>query len=126
MSCGLKRSEHSGQLMFTRDSEISIRRYWRRQSMQERCGQVMMSGKCSLEWRRRHSGHSKSSAAFPLTPLEDEEDIDDEGPEADDAAAAAPVPAKEKKEEFLSLHISEWILSMLAMPSTPPNPPAPG
>lgn len=36
MSCGLKRSEHSGQLMLTRDSEISMRRYWRRQSMQER------------------------------------------------------------------------------------------
>lgn len=36
MSCGLNRSEHSGQLMLTRDSEISMRRYWRRQSMQER------------------------------------------------------------------------------------------
>lgn len=36
MSCGLKRSEHSGQLMLTRDSEISMRRYWRRQSIQER------------------------------------------------------------------------------------------
>lgn len=130
MSCGLKRSEHSGQLMLTRDSEISIRRYWRRQSMQERCGQVMMSGKCSLEWRRRHNGHSRSSAPSPPPTLEDEEDVKEEGPEADEVEAAAarttPEPAEEYKEEFLSLHISEWMLSMLAIPSTPPDPRDPG
>lgn len=47
--------------------------------------------------------------------------------EAAAAAAdeAAPVPATAKKAEFLSLHISEWILSILAMPSTPPSPPGP-
>lgn len=125
MSCGLKRSQHSGQLMLTRDSEISIRRYWRRQSMQERWWQVIMSGKLSLEWCRRHSGHSSNSApAPPPTFVEDE--LEEEGPEADEVEAAAekaaPVPATEKTAEFLSLHISEWMLSTLAMPSTPPSP----
>lgn len=87
----------------------------------------MMSGKLSLEWRRRHSGHSNSSPPAPLPPLEEE--VEDEGPEADEVEAAAaeatPVPATEKKAEFLSLHISEWMLSMLAIPSTPPSPPGP-
>lgn len=132
MSCGLNLSEHSGQLMLTRDSEISMRRYWRKQSMQERWWQVMMSGKLSLEWRRRHSGHSSSSPITPSPPLQEE--VEDEGPEADEveaaaatatAAEASPVPATEKKAEFLSLHISEWMLSMLAMPSTQPSPPGP-
>ncbi len=94
----------------------------------------MMSGKLSLEWRRRHSGHSNSSAPTPPPSLEDEEEVEEEGPEADEveaaeaaaAAEAAPVPATEKKAEFFSLHISEWMLSMLAMPSTPPSPPDPG
>lgn len=91
----------------------------------------MMSGKLSLEWRRRHSGHSSSSD--PTTPPTLEEEVEEEGPEADEveaagaaAAEAAPVPATEKKAEFLSLHISEWILSILAMPSIPPSPPGPG
>lgn len=89
-----------------------------------------MSGKLSLEWCRRHSGHSSSSAPNPPTALEEDE-IEEEGPEADEVEAAAaeeaaPVPATEKKAEFLSLHISEWMLSMLAMPSTPPSPPGPG
>lgn len=93
----------------------------------------MMSGKLSLEWRRRHSGHSSNSAPTPPPNLEEEEEVEEEGPEADEveaaaaaAAEAAPVPATEKKAEFLSLHISEWMLSMLAMPSTPPSPPGPG
>lgn len=133
MSCGLKRSEHSGQLMLTRDSEISMRRYWRRQSIQERWWQVMMSGKLSLEWCRRHRGHSRSSG--PTTaPTLVEDEVDEEAPAADEVEAAAaaaaaeatPVPAAETKAEFLSLHISEWMLSMLAMPSTPPSPPGPG
>lgn len=92
-----------------------------------------MSGKLSLEWCRRHSGHSSSSAPTPAPTLEEEE-MEEEGPEADELEAAAaaaaaeeaaPVPATEKKAEFLSLHISEWMLSMLAMPSTPPSPPGP-
>lgn len=93
-----------------------------------------MSGKLSLEWCRRHSGHSSSSVPTPPPTLEEvEEEVEKEGPEADEveaaavaAAEAAPVPATEKKAEFLSLHISEWMLSMLAMPSTPPSPPGPG
>lgn len=89
-----------------------------------------MSGKCSLEWCRRHNGHSRSSAPTPPPTLEDEEDVKEEGPEADEVEAAAartaPEPAEENKEEFLSLHISEWMLSMLAIPSTPPNPADPG
>lgn len=93
----------------------------------------MMSGKVSLEWRRRHSGHSSNSVPTPLPSLEEEE-VEEEGPEADEleavvaatAAEAAPVPATWKKAEFLSLHISEWILSMLAMPSTPASTPGPG
>ena len=91
-----------------------------------------MSGKLSLEWCRRHSGHSSSSAPTPAPTLAEE--MEEEGPEADEVEAAAaaaaaeeaaPVPATEKKAEFLSLHISEWMLSMLAMPSTPPRPPGP-
>lgn len=93
-----------------------------------------MSGKLSLEWRRRHSGHSSSSPPTPPPTFEEEEEVvEEEGPEADEVEAAAaaateaaPVPATEKKAEFLSLHISEWMLSMLAMPSTPPSPPVPG
>jgi len=133
MSCGLKRSEHSGQLMLMRDSEISMRRYWRRQSMQERWGQVMMSGKLSLEWRRRHSGHSSTSGPTPPATVEEEEEEEEEveGPEADEVEAAAAggassVRAAEKRAEFLSLHISEWMLSMMAMPSAPPSPEGPG
>ncbi|TNN35051.1 hypothetical protein EYF80_054790 [Liparis tanakae] len=126
MSCGLKRSEHSGQLMLMRDSEISMRRYWRRQSMQERWGQVMMSGKLSLEWRRRHSGHSSTSGPAP-PPIVQKEEV--EGPEAEEVEAAAAAAgassvraAEKKKAEFLSLHISEWMLSTMAMPSAPPSP----
>lgn len=89
----------------------------------------MMSGKFSLEWRRRHSGHSSSSDPTPPPALKEEE-VEEEGPEADEveaaAAEAAPVPATEKKAAFLSLHISEWMLSMLAIPSTPPRPKGPG
>lgn len=129
ISCGLKRSEHSGQLILTRDSEISIRRYWRRQSMQDRWWQVMMSGKLSLEWCRRHKGHSSSSAPTP-TPTFETEEVEEEGPEADEVEAATaeadPMAAAEKKVAFLSLHISEWMLSMLAIPSTPASPPGPG
>lgn len=89
----------------------------------------MMSGKLSLEWCRRHSGHSSKSGPAPLPALEEE--MEEDGPEAaeQEAAVAATAsddaampPAAEKKAEFLSLHISEWMLSMLAMPSTPPSP----
>lgn len=87
----------------------------------------MMSGKLSLEWCRRHSGHSSRSGPAPLPALEEE--MEEDGPEAAEQEAAAAVsgdaatpPAAEKKAEFLSLHISEWMLSMLAMPSTPPSP----
>lgn len=96
-----------------------------------------MSGKLSLEWCRRHSGHSRSSGPTPAPTLV-EDGVDEEAPAADEVEAAAaaaaaaataeatPVPAAEMKAEFLSLHISEWMLSMLAMPSTPPSPPGPG
>lgn len=89
----------------------------------------MMSGKLSLEWCSRHSGHSSKSGPAPLPAL-DEEEIEEDGPEAAEQEAvaatasedAATPPAAEKKAEFLSLHISEWMHSMLAMPSTPPSP----
>lgn len=91
-----------------------------------------MSGKLSLEWCRRHRGHSRSSGPTPAPTLVEDE-VDEEAPAADEVEAAAavaaeatPVPAAETKAEFLSLHISEWMLSMLAMPSTPPSPPGPG
>lgn len=87
-----------------------------------------MSGKLSLEWRKRHSGHSRSSAPIPTPTLEEE--VEDEGPETHEEEAAteeaASVPATEKKADFFSLHISEWMLSMLAIPSTPASPPGPG
>lgn len=90
----------------------------------------MMSGKLSLEWCRRHSGHSSKSGPVPLPALEEEE-MEDDGPEAAEQEAAAIVTpsddaatpqAAEKEAGVLSLHISEWMLSMLAMPSTPPSP----
>lgn len=94
MSWGLKRSEHSGQQMFTLDSEISMRRYWRRQSAQERWWQVMMSGKWSRAWRSRHRGHSSSSDVDPET------DKVDVAPNADGA------------------DVSGWTLSVLMTLST--------
>lgn len=91
----------------------------------------MMSGKLSLEWRRRHRGHSISSAPIPTATLEQEEaEVEEEGSEADEVEAAvaqAPsVPVTEVAAEFLSLHISEWMLSILAMPSMPVSPALPG
>lgn len=99
MSWGLKRSEHSGQQMLTRDSEISMRRYWRRQSAQERWWQVMMSGKRSRAWRSRHRGHSNCS---------------DEEPDAEDVDAT---PSAEWA-EVLSCKASGWTHSVLTVPST--------
>lgn len=99
MSWGLKRSEHSGQQMFTRDSEISMRRYCRRQSAQERWWQVMMSGKRSRAWRSRHRGHSSSSEEEPDT----------------DEVEAAPSTAWA---EVLSWEVSGWTLSVLITRST--------
>lgn len=99
MSWGLKRSEHSGQQMFTRDSEISMRRYCRRQSAQERWWQVMMSGKRSRAWRSRHRGHSRSSEEEPDT----------------DEVEAAPSTAWA---EVLSWEVSGWTLSVLTTLST--------
>ena len=88
-----------------------------------------MSGKFSLEWRRRHNGHSSSSDPATAPTLEEKEEEEIEAPEADEVEAAAteavPFPAT-KKAEFLSLHISEWMLSMVAIPSTPVSPPGPG
>lgn len=90
----------------------------------------MMSGKLSLEWCRRHSGHSSKSGPAPPPSLEEEE-IEDEGPEAAEQEAtamaaasgdAATPQAAERKAGVLSLHISECMLSMLAMPSNPPSP----
>lgn len=100
MSWGLKRSEHSGQLMLTRDSEISMRRYCRRQSAQERWGQVMMSGKLSRAYRSKHRGHSSSSDEDPVT------DEVDAAPSADGAGV-------------LSWRVSDCTFSVLTMPSTP-------
>lgn len=100
MSWGLKRSEHSGQQMFTRDSEISMRRYCRKQSAQERWWQVMMSGKRSRAWRSRHRGHSSSS---------------DEEPEIDEVDAAPSAAWA----EVLSWRVSGWTLSVLTTPSNP-------
>jgi len=100
MSWGLKRSEHSGQQMLMRDSEISMRRYCRRQSAQERWWQVMMSGKRSREWRRRHRGHSSSS---------------DEEPNSDEVDAAASA----QWADVLSWTVSDWTLSVLTMASIP-------
>lgn len=74
-----------------------------------------MSGKLSLEWCRRHSGHSSKSGSTPLPSL-DEEEIKDDGPEAAEQEAtamavasgdAATPQAAEKRPGVLSLHISE-------------------
>lgn len=103
ISWGLNRSEHSGQLILTLLSEISIRRYCRKQSTQDLWWQVMISGNLSLECRRRHKGHSMKSPLgllLEVVPLSEEVHVE--------------------KIEFLSVHISEWMLSMLAIPSTPP------
>jgi hypothetical protein len=62
-------SEHSGQLMLTRDSEISILRYCCKQSRHERCVQHKSSGKNSLEHSARHRGHSQFSDMGHLRDL---------------------------------------------------------
>ena len=54
-------SEHSGQLMLTRDSDISIRKYCCKQSRHDRCVQESSSGKNSLEHSARQRGHSQLS-----------------------------------------------------------------
>lgn len=103
ISWGLNRSEHSGQLMLTLLSEISIRRYWRKQSTQDLWWHVIISGNLSLECRKRHKGHSMKSPLgllLEVVPLSEEVHVE--------------------KIEFLSVHISEWMLSILAIPSTPP------
>lgn len=51
-------SGHCGQAMPTRLSEISMRRYWRKQSVQARCWQEDRRGKWPRGWLRRQSGHS--------------------------------------------------------------------
>lgn len=62
-------SEHSGQLMLTRDSDISIRRYCCRQSRHDRCAQDSNSGKYSLEHSAKQRGHSQLSAMASLNGL---------------------------------------------------------
>ncbi len=51
-------SGHCGQAIPTRLSEISMRRYWRKQSVQARCWQEDKRGKWPRGWLRRQSGHS--------------------------------------------------------------------
>lgn len=104
MSAGLRRSLHSGQLMLTRDSVISIRRYWRRHERHERCGHERRRGALPAGCRTRHSGHSSSDgedddedgdgeaspSSRPATPAAEQDDEDDE---VEAAAAAAGVAA---------------------------------
>ncbi|KAG7279955.1 hypothetical protein CRUP_025207 [Coryphaenoides rupestris] len=112
MSCGLKRSGHSGQQMLTRDSEISMRRYCRRQSAQDRCAHVMMSGNRSRACHSRHSGHSSCSE-------EEEPDADAvvANVDDDDVMAAAACP------KVLSWLVAEGMLSSLTSAPDPDPPP---
>ena len=55
---GWTASSHSMQVMLTRDSEISMRRYCCRQSRHERCRHDSSAGNSSAGDSARHTGHS--------------------------------------------------------------------
>ena len=54
-----------------------------------------------------------------------QEKVEEEAEPGPEAAEVEAMAGAADKAELLSLHISEWMLSMLAMPSTPLSPPWP-
>lgn len=73
-SSGASVSGHCGQAMPTRLSEISMRRYWRRQSEHVRWEQEVSRGKWQRGWLSRHSGHSSRCSSKSCSWLEEERD----------------------------------------------------
>lgn len=72
-SGGASASGHCGQAIPTRLSEISMRRYWRKQSVHARCGHEDRRGKWARGWLSRHSGHS-TRCSRSCSWLEEESD----------------------------------------------------
>lgn len=73
-SRGASVSGHCGQAMPTRLSDISIRRYWRRQSEHALWEQEVSRGKWQRGWLSRHSGHSSRCSSNSWSWLEEERD----------------------------------------------------
>lgn len=73
-SSGASVSGHCGHAMPTLLSEISMRRYWRRQSEHVRWEQEVSRGKRQSGWLRRHSGHSSRCSSKSCSWLVDERD----------------------------------------------------
>lgn len=73
-SSGARVSGHCGHAMPTRLSEISMRRYWRRQSEHVRWEQEESRGKWQRGWLSRHSGHSSRCSSKSCSWLEEERD----------------------------------------------------
>lgn len=73
-SSGARVSGHCGHAMHTRLSDISMRRYWRRQSEHVRWEQEVSRGKWQRGWLSRHSGHSSRCSSNSCSWLEEERD----------------------------------------------------
>ena len=73
-SNGASASGHWGHAMPTLLSEISMRRYWRRQSVQALWEQEDSRGKWQRGWLSRHSGHSSRCSSNSWSWLEGERD----------------------------------------------------
>lgn len=73
-SRGASVSGHCGHAMPTRLSDISIRKYWRRQSEHALWEQEVSRGKWQRGWLSRHSGHSSRCSSNSWSWLEEERD----------------------------------------------------
>lgn len=73
-STGASVSGHCGHAMPTRLSDISMRRYWRRQSVHVRWEQEVSRGKWQRGWLSRHSGHSSRCSSKSCSWPEEERD----------------------------------------------------
>lgn len=73
-SSGASVSGHCGHAMPTLLSEISMHRYWRRQSEHVRWAQEVSRGKWQRGWLSRHSGHSSRCSSKSCSLLEEERD----------------------------------------------------
>lgn len=84
-------SGHCGQAMPTRLSKISMRRYWRKQSVQARCWQEDRRGKWPRGWLSRQSGHS-TRCSSSCSWLEEDKDSTPIEPLLPHSAPCPPSP----------------------------------
>lgn len=71
-SSGVRVSGHCGQAMLTLLSDISMRRYWRRQSEHALWEHEVSRGKWQRGWLSRHSGHSSRCWSSSCSWLDEE------------------------------------------------------